>query len=766
MKTALIREKTSQPVKPLLSKFLTSFLLQRGLILIGLVSPIPSQADNVYISNQQTTNISVIDSDTNTISATIPISAGNSQTNVFSNDGTTLYQTGADNGRLFIVDVASNTVTNSFAVGTSAFGVVFHPDGTTAYVMNSGSNNISVIDTGTETISATIALSDSPRFGTVIPDGSKLYVGRGNAVNAIDTSNNTIVATISASNIYNVTFSFDQPVVYASDWSTGRVYVINTNSDTIIASIVVGSLPHYVTMDYYKNETLYVGNFTTDNISIINTGSNTVTQTVSGIDAVRQVNPSPDGSQLYAPKSLGQVLVLDSQTYTTTSTISIGGFPGNAGVFNPFIAWQTDGSSSWNTASNWSPNIVPDNGNFQYDNIKAYFVDTITSPTTVTLGSSVIVQDLYFRSSQAYTIAGSAINLSGTPSIVIGTGNGAHEISANLGLGGDLTITQTPSTTVTISGQILGSQAVTINAAGTISFEGVNAYTGATTISAGTLALSGSGDISTSSGVAVTGTFDISAASGNRSIATLSGAGGVTLGANTLTTFNTGSTTYSGIMAGTGGLTKTGTGTLILTGTNTYSGTTTISAGTLQGNTTSLQGSSSRAITNNATLVFDQSASAGYDGTISGTGIVTKQDTGTLTFSTAQSYTGATNIDAGTLALSGSGALSSSTALTATGNFDISAASGDRTIGSLAGSGGVTLGANTLVLASNDSTTFSGIIAGTGGLTKQGTGTVILTGANTYSGTTTISGGGTPRKHRDYRWKRLSYNCQHGHNQL
>ena len=77
--------------------------------------------------------------------------------------------------------------------------------------------------------------------------------------------------------------------------------------------------------------------------------------------------------------------------------------------------------------------------------------------------------------------------------------------------------------------------------AGSVTFTGINTYTGATTINTGaTLALSGTGSIAQSSGVADSGTFDISLATGNVSIKSLSGSAGssVNLGGNTLNLSN------------------------------------------------------------------------------------------------------------------------------------------------------------------------------------------------------------------------------------
>jgi outer membrane autotransporter protein len=93
------------------------------------------------------------------------------------------------------------------------------------------------------------------------------------------------------------------------------------------------------------------------------------------------------------------------------------------------------------------------------------------------------------------------------------------------------------------------------------------------------LALTGDGSIASSSSVIDNGTLDISAANAGASIQSLSGPGQVALGAQTLTLTNA-SDTFSGVIAGTGGVTIAG-GTETLTGVNTYSGPTTVAGGAL-----------------------------------------------------------------------------------------------------------------------------------------------------------------------------------------
>jgi autotransporter-associated beta strand protein len=117
------------------------------------------------------------------------------------------------------------------------------------------------------------------------------------------------------------------------------------------------------------------------------------------------------------------------------------------------------------------------------------------------------------------------------------------------------------------------------------------------------------------------------------------------------------------------------------------------------------------AIVNNAQLVFDQTASGTYDGVVSGTGALTKSGNGALTLTGANTYSGGTTIDGGTL------------------------------IGTSASLQGNIVNNALLTFDQTFSGTYAGAISGTGALTKSGSGALTLTGANSYAGGTTVAGG-------------------------
>ena len=295
------------------------------------------------------------------------------------------------------------------------------------------------------------------------------------------------------------------------------------------------------------------------------------------------------------------------------------------------------------------------------------------------------------------------------------------------------TIETVTGTTFTAEGGFGGEGALTKSGGGTLTLRGFNTYSGGTRIDAGTLSISNDANLGASSGAVTFGggtlqtTADVvssraiainrsgSIETANNSTVVLQGGitGGGALNKSgngllilTATNSYTGGTnvlggalqlgncttsgaisgnvrndgvlvfsrsddyTFRGSISGNGALVKNCTGTTTLTGNNTYAGGTLVNAGTLQGDTGTLQGE----IVDNAALVFDQSFDGAFRGTLFGSGTLTKVGTGTVTLNGNHGLQGRTTIQSGALSLDGT--LSGAVSVLRDGAFNASGAIG------------------------------------------------------------------------------------------
>ena len=128
---------------------------------------------------QGTTRFPVIDTQTNTVIATVPL--GNSPYGVAVNpDGIRIYVTNSyfgNNGTVSVIDASTNTVITNVPLENyhSTYGVAVNPAGTRIYVAT-GNNTTSVIDAATNTVIAIVPVGFGPSGIAVSPDGSRIYV--------------------------------------------------------------------------------------------------------------------------------------------------------------------------------------------------------------------------------------------------------------------------------------------------------------------------------------------------------------------------------------------------------------------------------------------------------------------------------------------------------------------------------------------------------------------------------------------------------------
>jgi autotransporter-associated beta strand protein len=389
--------------------------------------------------------------------------------------------------------------------------------------------------------------------------------------------------------------------------------------------------------------------------------------------------------------------------------------------------------------------------------------------TNVVGGSAVVVSDDLSLGAPAAAVRLGNATTSGT----LGITAGSFLVSSRaftLNAGGGVIDTQGTATAF-ISGTISGAGALTKTGTGNLMLLATNTYAGGTVIRNGTLTAAGI-DVFGSGRVQVDAPATILFSSFDQTVGSLAGDGTVSLGTANINvgTDNTNSS-FAGVITGTGGLFKVGTGTLTLTGGNTYSGGTTVSGGRLVGDTTSLQGN----ILDNAQLEFNQNTAGTYGGVISGSGSLIKSGGGTLTLTGANTYSGGTTVNGGTLqgdttTLQGdivnnaavsfnqtadgiyTGSMSGTGALVKNGGATLTLAGANTqsggtviqagtVIGTATSFGGGILNNATAVFDQISDATFGGTIAGSGTLVKSGSGALTLTGTSTYSGGTLITDG-------------------------
>ena len=409
-----------------------------------------------------------------------------------------------------------------------------------------------------------------------------------------------------------------------------------------------------------------------------------------------------------------------------------------------------------------------------------------------TLAASAVTN--VFGATSAITVNAPGFLDLGGFSQAIGSLAGSGTVT-NSGVASPATLTEGGNNASTLFSGIIqdGSSATALTKAGigTTILSGANTYTGATNVNAGTLAGGAVNAFSAGSAVTVAGVAFLDLGGFSQAIGSLAGSGTVTnsgvASPATLTEGgNNASTLFSGIIqdgSSAMALTKAGIGTTILSGANTYTGGTTISAGTLAGGAVNAFSAGS-AVTVAGVAFLDLGGFSQAIGSLAGSGTVTnsgvaspatlteggnnastlfsgiiqdgssamaltKAGIGTTILSGANTYTGATNVNAGTLAGGAVNAFSAGSAVTVAGVAFLDLGGFSQAIGSLAGSGtvtnsGVASPATLTEGGNNASTLFSGIIqdgSSAMALTKAGIGTTILSGANTYTGGTTISAG-------------------------
>ncbi|VTU19932.1 Outer membrane protein IcsA autotransporter precursor [Variovorax sp. PBL-H6] len=451
------------------------------------------------------------------------------------------------------------------------------------------------------------------------------------------------------------------------------------------------------------------------------------------------------GDSVTIASNAGRVYYRAANTYTGTTTINAGavldtaaaGIGSSSGIINNGTLWFEQGSrGTLAQAISGSGELVK------------FGSGTLTLSGTNTYGGGTFVEE--------GTLAISADENLGARSGVLTLDGGTLRSTAAFTMARDVTIgvfnagIQT-NADLRATGLISGDGSLYKSGSGTLTLTGANSYLGGTAIVAGTLSISADHNLGNALGDLILDGGTLRTTEGfatERNIGIDSGGGTLQADADL---------TASGEVRGSGALTKTGAGTLTLGGTNSYRGGTIVRGGTLSvakdrnlGRTSgglTLDGGTLRntaAFTTARSIQLDAGggtlqtdADLTASGIFSGVGALIKTGAGTLTLTDENSYRGGTDLKQGSLAVGNNSALGTGQLAMHEGTTLRFAADGLDLANPIAFTDAVDPAIDTGPFTA----TLTGAITGPGDLSKLGSGTLALAGANTYSGTTSVTEG-------------------------
>jgi YVTN family beta-propeller protein len=221
---------------------------------------INSVTHRLYTVNQTDQTVSVVDTTSNQVVATIPFSVEILYLAVNPVTNRIYLVTGYPASTVYVINGADNSIVTTIAIGNGGTGIAVDANSNRVYVANNADATISVIDGGSNSVTDTIAMPGNPNWLAIDESTQNVYVAATNA--------STFASTL---------------------------YVISEASDAITETIALpGSLPLVaaVAVDAAAQRAYVVDNFA-GALDVIDASTFTVTGTVSGVDSANcaAVNP-------------------------------------------------------------------------------------------------------------------------------------------------------------------------------------------------------------------------------------------------------------------------------------------------------------------------------------------------------------------------------------------------------------------------------------------------------------------------------------------
>jgi len=271
--------------------------------------------NKIYVGNAGSGTVSVIDGTSDEVAGTVTVGsrpyamAVNSATNK-------IYVSRTFGDTMTIIDGATNS-TSKLKPNTNADAMEVNAGTNKIYFTNYESKALTVMDG--ESLEKTAIPADVHLWGVAInPTSNKIYFPAAGSAKlfAVDGTSNYVTSIATGEIPCCVAIDTGANRIYVANYASNSVTAIDGNSETVLATIPVGTQPHGLAVNS-ATHTIYVANTGSNNVSIISGANNKVVATVDAGPGPFAIAVEPNsGKAFVATMGPKNVVVIDSQTST------------------------------------------------------------------------------------------------------------------------------------------------------------------------------------------------------------------------------------------------------------------------------------------------------------------------------------------------------------------------------------------------------------------------------------------------------------------
>lgn len=282
-----------------------------------------------YVGNFKDNTVSVIDTGTGAVIATVPVVAGPHGMGV-TPDGRTVYVSGEDSSDVSVIDTATDRVTGTINVGKTPHGMAMAPDGRLLLVGIYGEDKVAFVDTATQQVVASVPVA-KPHTISIRPDGRFAYVSSQEpgkfALMVVDLATHMVVRTLPLEKTpRDLEFGYDGKALYFTMAGVNAVQVLDPASDKIVAEIPTGASPHIA--NFFRGApagTVVVQG--PGELTLFNPATNAVLRSIAVGKQPHWVAATGDGKSAYVTNEGSNDVTVVDLTTGQTKAIPVGNAP-------------------------------------------------------------------------------------------------------------------------------------------------------------------------------------------------------------------------------------------------------------------------------------------------------------------------------------------------------------------------------------------------------------------------------------------------------